>query len=1411
MVSPDYLFETSWEVCNKVGGIYTVISTKVVTLTRKFKDRYILIGPDIWRDEKENPEFTEDHELFSSWRSKANKEGLRVKTGRWNISGNPIVILVDFTPFISQKDGIFKTFWETHKLDSISGQWDYIEPALFGYAAAKIIESFRNFHLEYDDKIIAQFHEWMTGMGILYLDKNLPQVATIFTTHATVLGRALAGNNRPLYGNLEKFNPVQVAREFNIISKHSLEKISALTADAFTTVSEITSQECIQFFEKEVDLVTPNGFEDTFIPQGDAFHQKRAAARQKFLDVASALSGGKVSENALLVATSGRYEFKNKGIDLFINALVELSRKEDLGREIVAFILIPAHHYGPRNDLLQNLANPSGATRLEDPFLTHGLHHAEYDPTLKMIREGELENKVNDRVKVIFVPSYLNGNDGIFNLTYYDLLIGLDVTVFPSYYEPWGYTPLESLAFHVPTITTSLTGFGRWVNDHFNDPGNGILVVDRNDDNDQEVKEGIIRKLEIFSRFGTKEEEEARNRAFEISRIALWENLIDYYYRAYNLAIKKVFGRVDMSSIEVEVQPYPAMVKPQEAPGPVWRKIYVDSTLPEKLKKLGLLGKNFWWSWNSDVDEIFCSIDQILWEETGKNPVLFLETVNYQKLLVLEKDQDFLAKIDRVYERFEAYLDRSKHKKPPKVAYFSMEFGLHNSLKTYSGGLGILAGDYLKEASDSGADIIGIGLLYRYGYFKQLLSVNGEQQAVYEAESFSKIPVVPVQDNEGNMKTVQIGLPGRTLYARIWQVNVGTIPLYLLDTDFEFNQEQDRSITHHLYGGSRENRLKQEMLLGIGGIRALKTLGIVPDIYHSNEGHSAFIGLERLRVFIAEEKFTFTEALELVRGSTLFTTHTPVPAGHDEFEEDLLRTYISHYPGRLNITWDELMALGRSNTDAKNEKFNMSYLAANLSQEINGVSKLHGAVSREILCKLWPGYLPEELHIGHVTNGVHYPTWIAPEWDELFHKLVGESMVDQQSRREAWEKIHDVPDQEVWSIKQSLKARLISLIKERLRYNWIRRSENPRDIVEITKQLNSNALTFAFARRFATYKRASLLFTDLNRLEKIVNNPDRPVQILFAGKAHPNDGGGQELIKKIFEISKQPEFLGKVIFLQNYDLDLARYMVQGVDVWLNTPTRPLEASGTSGEKAVMNGTLHFSVLDGWWVEGYTENAGWALPQKRTYDNQDFQDELDAETIYYLLENEIIPAYYNRDNEGIPKEWVGFIKNTMAKVAPDFTMRRMLNDYQEKYYNRLFERKETLTAKQYQKTRLLAQWKQEIERKWDSLQVESLNFSSSLESAFQLGSDYSGTVIMQLNDLPASSIGLELIVAGNGKESSRKIVMKKEFKLDKVSDGKAWFSVRVKPTKPGGFTFGIRIFPKHELLPHRQDMKLVRWI
>ncbi|MCK4465428.1 MAG: alpha-glucan family phosphorylase, partial [Bacteroidales bacterium] len=467
---------------------------------------------------------------------------------------------------------------------------------------------------------------------------------------------------------------------------------------------------------------------------------------------------------------------------------------------------------------------------------------------------------------------------------------------------------------------------------------------------------------------------------------------------------------------------------------------------------------------------------------------------------------------------------------------------------------------------------------YRYGYFKQILSVNGEQHEIYDPEHYSKLPLIPAKDEKGIWKTISIVFPGRTVTARIWEVKVGRVSLYLLDTDHEDNLEKDRFITHHLYGGDKENRLKQELLLGIGGIRVLRVLGINADLFHSNEGHSAFIGLERLRILISENNLSFTEALEVVRASTLFTTHTPVPAGHDAYDENLLRTYIAHYPERLKISWDEFMAFGRSNPENRNEKFNMSYLAAKLSQEINAVSKLHGEVTREMFSKLWPGYLPRELHIGYVTNGVHYSTWVAREWLDLYQKKLGKSIVQHQSEKECWEEIYKFKDEVIWKTKQNLRSQLISYVKERFRYNWIRRHENPKHIGEITRTLNDKALTIGFARRFATYKRANLIFKDIERLSKIVNDPEKPVQFLFAGKAHPKDGGGKELIKKVFKLSKRPEFLGKILFLQNYDMDLAKKLVQGVDIWLNTPTRPMEASGTSGEKAVMNGTLHFSVL-----------------------------------------------------------------------------------------------------------------------------------------------------------------------------------------------------------------------------------------
>jgi phosphorylase/glycogen(starch) synthase len=1403
----EFIFETSWEVCNKVGGIHTVISTKALNIVDEIGDNYILIGPDVWREDIKNPEFIPDESLFSEWKARAASEGLRVKTGRWNIAGKPIVMLIDFTPYFGQQNEIFASFWETYKLDSISGQWDYVEPALFGYAAGKLIESFTTFYHEHIN-IIAQFHEWMTGTGILYLKKHAPWVASSFTTHATVLGRCVAGNNRPLYGKMKEYNPVQVSREFNVIAKQSLEKISAAEADVFTTVSEITSRECSHFLGKDVDIVTPNGFEDSFVPGSDIFDEHRSIARAKLKSVAEAILGYKLSDDCVLLANSGRYEFRNKGVDILIDSLGELNRNDKLKKECVAFILMPAYHKGPRQDLIDILYN-DGPKNAGDNYLTHSLHYPLTDPVLQRISANNLNNDQKSQVKIIFAPSYLNGNDGIFNMPYYDLLIGFDLSVFPSYYEPWGYTPLESLMFSIPTVTTSLSGFGLWVRDYFKEPGNGIAIIERTDDNETKVVTDIRKFMAMFIGLNDDEIKQARAKAHEVSRIAMWDSLVQYYLTAYEKALEHSSERRDEPREFVRLIETPGLHVRKPHQVPVWKDIYVQSDVPDKLASLDSLANNLWWSWNRDAELLFRKMDPSLWEEVKHNPKLLLEKIDYKRLMVLEDDEEFVAELSRVDSNFKAYMNRPDDPDAPSVAYFSMEFGIHPCLKIYSGGLGILAGDYLKEASDSNKKITGIGFLYRYGYFRQKLGPKGEQLAIYEAEEFSRLPINPIKDVEGNHLSVSLVWPGRTIKIRLWEAMVGKVRLLLLDTDFEDNSPEDRTVTHYLYGGDHENRLRQELILGIGGIRALTAMGLHPDLYHSNEGHSAFISLERLRSLIEEHHLTFNQATEAIRASTLFTTHTPVPAGHDAFDEDLLRKYISHYHSRINISWEDLMALGRCENDP-DRKFNMSYLATRMSQEVNGVSKLHGEVSQGMFNKLWPGYLKEELYIGYVTNGVHHPTWTAPEWRDVYKELTGTENFD-QTDRSLWEKLYTLGDKRIYEIKKGLKKTLFSNIRKRLQSDMMERHVSPRTLLNISSHLDEKALTIGFARRFATYKRAALLFRDLDRLARIVNNPDKPVQFIYAGKAHPNDGGGQDLIKRIFEISQMPQFTGKVIFLENYDIELAKYLVRGVDIWLNTPTRPMEASGTSGEKAVMNGTIHFSVLDGWWVEGYRAFAGWALPKKRTFANQELQDDVDAETIYNMLEYEIVPAYYSFNEQGVPVEWISHIKNTMVKIAPEFTMKRQLDDYYEKYYDKLFIRSKYLIADNFEKAKELAAWKKTMRDEWDNIEVLNYSFEKPGENVYHSGHDYQAEIALDVKKIPKENVGVEFIITSMSKQGEHEFVASEEFKIVSSKSGKLLYRANLVPEKAGTFFYGIRIYPKHKDLPHKQDFYLLRWI
>jgi phosphorylase/glycogen(starch) synthase len=1407
LLNPDYLFEVSWEVCNKVGGIHTVIATKSVSVKNDIGDNHILIGPDLVRDEGENLEFQIEHDLYKAWREQAAREGLRIKIGRWKIPSHPIAILLDFSDFFGQKDYIFSRLWEDYKLDSLSGQWDYLEPALFGYASGKLIESFIKFNLSSGQKTVAQFHEWMTGSGILYLKKHLPQVATAFTTHATALGRSIAANNRPLYGKLSTYNPEEAAREFNIISKQSLEKLSAQVADVFTTVSDITSLECKQFFGKPVDIVTPNGFEDTIVPQGEEFIQKRTTAREKLLGIASCLLGEELPEYTYIVATSGRYEYKNKGIDLFIDALAKLQESNELDRPILAYFLVPAHHYGARKELQSALAHNTPCD-CGLRYITHYLHDPEWDPILKSLKNYNLINNKTDKVKIIFVPSYLNGNDGIFNLQYYDLLIGCDQTVFASYYEPWGYTPLESLAFHVPTITTTLAGFGLWVKNELKTPSDGIAVIERTDDNDAYVAEEIKNEILRNYKLNKAQFDLVCENAFKTSLTALWRTLVMYYKQAYTIALDKVVARSDKFVFLEEKQA--EKVYEEITPlsnEPQWKRLIVKSKLPRELQKLNELVGNIWWTWDDESQELFEIIDPLIWRNSDMNPYILFEQVPYKRLSELSKSSSYVTKLNSVYQRFTDYIDGTKNLKAPKIAYFSMEFGFHDCLKLYSGGLGILAGDYLKEASDAGVNIVGIGLLYRYGYFSQVITNKGEQQANYDYQHFSKLPIHPVRDEKSDFVTIQVMLPGRPMFARIWYIEVGRIKLYLLDSDIEMNSPEDRTVSHQLYGGDNENRLKQELLLGVGGIRALSTLNIIPDLYHSNEGHSAFIGLDRIRMLMRDEQLTFPEAKEIVRCSTLFTTHTPVPAGHDHFDEDLLRKYLGHYPARMRISWEEFMALGRANPNDWGEKFNMSYLAAHMAQEVNGVSMLHGEVTKEMFVKLWPGYLAEELHIDYVTNGVHWATWTSPEWKVIYNEIFDNNFTNDQLEFNKWENINAIDDKRIWDIKQTLRTRLIYSVKDRFKESWIKRHEDPKHIVAINNILSEKALTVVFARRFATYKRAHLLFRNMDRLAKLVNNPDRPIQFIFAGKAHPNDKAGQDLIKMIVEISKQPEFLGKILFIQNYSIGLAKLLVSGADVWLNTPTRPLEASGTSGEKAVMNGTLHFSVLDGWWVEGYKPEAGWALTNERTYENAEFQDDLDAEIIYSLFENEILPAFYDRGKDGVAHEWVRYIKNTMAGVSPHFTTRRMISDYINKYYSKQYERSKKLLADDFMKIKEIAQWKKQIVNKWKKIEVLDVKLLEKEVETIEAGNIYRGEVVLKLNGISEENVGVELVIS----ENFHNLVSRMDFKLLSSDKNTATYELEASIDRPGTFQYGVRLYPKNELLPHRLDFSLLRWI
>ncbi len=846
--------------------------------------------------------------------------------------------------------------------------------------------------------------------------------------------------------------------------------------------------------------------------------------------------------------------------------------------------------------------------------------------------------------------------------------------------------------------------------------------------------------------------------------------------------------------------------------------VTVFRTLPSRISRLHELAYNLWWSWHPEARVLYSSLDPDLWEHARHNPVRLLCELQPQVLEKASHDPDYLQHYDSVLNEFDEYM----HPRPGEtwfshtypeltnevVAYFSAEFGLDESLSIYSGGLGILSGDHAKEASDLGLPYIGVGMLYAEGYFQQRITRDGMQEAFYDVLHFSEAPVLPVYDEKGAEVMISVDLPGRPVYARLWKVQVGRIPLYLMDTDVPHNNESDRKLTARLYGGDLEARISQEILLGIGGVRALRALGISPTAWHLNEGHAAFLNLERCRELVASG-LNFYEARQAVEANSLFSTHTPVPAGNDTFGYDLIDTYFWSHWGQLGLTREQFMELAHED-HGWGPGYGMTVLALRLTGQHNGVSKLHGAVARHMWQFLWPNLTVDEVPIDSITNGIHSPSWVAPEIDALYKRYVDAEWKEHVDEPELWNKLDAVPDDELWRIHRRRKELLIDYTRQHLKHQYLRQGASPGQLDEIEHILNPDALTIGFARRFATYKRATLILRDLDRLGRILNNPERPVQIIFAGKAHPADEPGKALVEQVYHLSRSDEFQGKIIFLENYDIEMARYLVSGADLWLNNPIRPYEASGTSGQKAALNGLPNCSILDGWWAEGYNGKNGWAIGEVREYDTDDERDEADSQSLYALLEGQIIPTYFDQGSAGIPRDWIAIMKETIRTCAHAFSMRRMVKEYATRFYVPEIQRGICIEQNHYQQARELAAWEDRIRRMWPGL---GLYVSGLRDGHFDLGAGFDIHTWVRADNLHPEDISVDVVYSELADGSDGHSVPPQTLPMaytKREQDGAYRYDIHFQPAESGTLAYGVRVLPKHDDLPNVYDLGLILW-
>ncbi|MCX7605880.1 MAG: alpha-glucan family phosphorylase [Bacteroidia bacterium] len=1257
------LFEASWEVANKVGGIHTVLVGKAPLLAQQWGGAYLLIGPHLPHSTRE---WEEAPTLFADWREYFFRErGYRVYAGYWHVEGQRIrTLLVDFYPALPRRNEIFAELWEKFRVDSLHGGWDYVEPAIFGYAAGEVITSFCTFYYGEVDAV-AHFHEWLTGAGVLYLQAHAPTITTLFTTHATVAGRAAGGELIP-FAEVENW-----LRLHHLTSKHSLERAAWQHADATTTVSEHVSREAAHYLGRPADVITPNGWN----PPGMLPVEKA----QEWLTWLS--KQWQTESPSFWLIHAGRPELENKGTLPLLHALSRYREQPLSDIQLHVLFALPSDSDGP------------GKAPDSPLWVSHILLHPEQDPLLSHLRA--LSIAPSDPIRIAYLPVYLEGSDGVVNLPYYALLAATDASAFPSRYEPWGYTPQESLGMGVPTLSSRQAGFGTWMQTHVSPLSEALSLIDYTaPDPPGQILTWLYRRL----RSSLAQKELLRQEALRLSEKTRWHHFLPFYQQAYQIARTKAQAR-----LWYRLTP----PTPTEKRSFQWHRAFFLPALPDLLRPLRHLAYNLWWTWNPDAQHLFASLSPSDWE-LHENPVWLLNHLPTHQWKLLSENEEFLRSLRQVSQRFQTYMAQPLRTDVPRVAYLCMEYGLTRCLPFYSGGLGVLAGDYLKEASDQGYPLLAVGLLYRKGYFLQQIDAEGEQIAETPPLRFTDLPVEPVREADGRWLRLRLLLADQTLYLKVWQVHVGRIPLYLLDADLSENPPEMRAITAQLYTGDSERRLQQELILGFGTQALIEALQVPIDIFHYNEGHPAFHIVAHL-LQLRREGLSLEEAQERVRAQTLFTTHTPVPAGHDAFPPDLLRRYIGPVIAHeLGLRWEEFLQWGEM--PGEPGKFSLTALALHFSARTNAVSQLHAQVSREMFSPLYPGYLPPELPIHGITNGVHVATWQASEWS--------------RSKRS-------------WETHQTLKNQLLSYLRRRLsRRPWpVAYLESLQAFLASTDE---NTLLLTFARRVATYKRHLLLF-EYEGLADLLSS--QPVRLIIAGKAHPQDEAGKSALRTLWRKSLTPPYKGRVLFVPDYDMQLARYLVQGSDVWLNLPVYGQEASGTSGMKASLNGVLHLSIPDGWWAEVPAEEAGgWTIP---TCDSQDpsIRDAWEAVQLTYLLQGEVLPTYLTRDARGLPPEWIARMEKAQRFVSERFSLTRMLTAYENSLYLPLWERARQLTGEvQKQRTLLL----QHIQRYWPQIEIKAVRIPPFSERAYPVNQPFEVEVAVENPGLPPEALRVEVV-------------------------------------------------------------------